>query len=135
MLYDLLTQVQLDITDIIKSWLIGKDSDAGRDWGQEEKGTTEDEMAGWHHWLDGPECEWSGSQWWTGRPGVLRFMGSQRVGHYWATELNWTDIIKVVMVPEYFGMRQNAMVHFFTPELNYLIIKKRVRLFLGYIGW
>ena len=36
-----------------KSWLIGKDSDAGRDWGQEEKGTTEDEMAVWHHWLDG----------------------------------------------------------------------------------
>ena len=42
----------------VKSWLIGKDSDAGRDWGQEEKGTTEDEMAGWHHWLDGPESEW-----------------------------------------------------------------------------
>ena len=36
-----------------KSWLLGKDSDAGRDWGQEEKRTTEDEMAGWHHWLDG----------------------------------------------------------------------------------
>ena len=36
-----------------KSLLIGKDSDAGRDWGQEEKGTTEDEMAGWHHGLDG----------------------------------------------------------------------------------
>ena len=42
-----------------KSWLIGKDSDAGRDWGQEEKGMTEDEMAGWHHWLDGPECQWT----------------------------------------------------------------------------
>ena len=42
----------------VKSWLIGKDSDAGRDWGQEEKGTTEDEMAGWHHWLDGHESEW-----------------------------------------------------------------------------
>ena len=40
-----------------KSWLIGKDSDAGRDWGQEEEGTTEDEMAGWHHWLDGRESE------------------------------------------------------------------------------
>ena len=40
-----------------KSWLIGKDPDAGRDWGQEEKGTTEDEMAGWHHWLDGHESE------------------------------------------------------------------------------
>ena len=37
--------------------LIGRDSDAGRDWGQEEKGTTEDEMAGWHHRLDGPEFE------------------------------------------------------------------------------
>ena len=40
-----------------KSWLIGKAPDAGRDWGQEEKGTTEDEMAGWHHWLDGHEFE------------------------------------------------------------------------------
>ena len=39
------------------SGLIGKDSDAGRDWGQEEKGTTEDEMAGWHHCLDGRESE------------------------------------------------------------------------------
>ena len=37
----------------VKSWLIGKDSDAGRDWGQKEKGMTEDEMVGWHHWLDG----------------------------------------------------------------------------------
>ena len=43
-----------------KSWLIGKDSDAGRDWGQEEKkGTTEDEMAGWHHWLNRHESEWT----------------------------------------------------------------------------
>ena len=41
-----------------KSWLIGKDSGAGRDWGQKEKGTTEDEMAGWHHWLDGLESGW-----------------------------------------------------------------------------
>ena len=45
------------ITGIL-SWLIGKDSDAGRDWGQEEKGTTEDEIAGWHHWLDGSESQW-----------------------------------------------------------------------------
>ena len=42
-----------------KSWLIGKDSDAGRDWGQEEKGMTEDEMAGWHHWLNVHESEWT----------------------------------------------------------------------------
>ena len=42
-----------------KGWLIGKDSDAGRDWGQEEKGTTEDEIAGWHHGLDGRESDWT----------------------------------------------------------------------------
>ena len=76
-----------------KSWLIGKDSDAGRDWGQEEKGMTEDEMAGWHHRLNGREFGVnSGSRWWPGRPGVLQFMGSQRVGHEWVTELNWTEL-------------------------------------------
>ena len=42
-----------------KSWLIGKDSDAGKDWGQEEEGKTEDEMAGWHHRCDGREFEWT----------------------------------------------------------------------------
>ena len=70
-----------------KSWLIGKDPDDGRDWGQEEKGMTEDEMAGWPWvWVD------SGSWWWTGRPGVLWFMGSQRVGNDWVTEMNWTEL-------------------------------------------
>ena len=67
----------------VKSWLIGKNSDAGRDWGQEEKGTTQDEKVGWHHRLDGHVWVNSGRWWWTGRPGVLRFMG---VGHDW-TEL------------------------------------------------
>ena len=38
-----------------KNWLVGKDSDAGKDWRQEEKETTEDEMVGWHHWLNGHE--------------------------------------------------------------------------------
>ena len=42
-----------------KNWLLGKDSAAGKDWRQEEKGSTEDEMAGWHHWLDGHETEWT----------------------------------------------------------------------------
>ena len=40
-----------------KNWLLGKDPDAGKDWRQEEKGMTEDEMVGWHHWLDGHEFE------------------------------------------------------------------------------
>ena len=72
-----------------KSWLIGKDSDAGKDWGKEEKGTTEDEMALLTQWT----WVWvtSGSWWWTGRPAVLRFLGLQRVGHNWETELNWIE--------------------------------------------
>ena len=41
----------------VKNWLIGKDPDAGKDWRWEEKGTTEDEMAGWHHWLNRHEFE------------------------------------------------------------------------------
>jgi len=73
-----------------KSWLIGKDSDAGRDWGQEEKGTTEDEMAGWHHQLDGCESEWT--------PGVGDGQGGLACCDSWGCEesdttewLNWTD--------------------------------------------
>ena len=78
-----------------KNWLIGKDSDAGRDCGQEEKGTTEDEMAGWHHWLDGRESQWT--------PGVGDGQGGlaccdswgRRVGHDWVTELNWTECASI----------------------------------------
>ena len=74
-----------------KSWLIGKDPDAGRDWGQEEKGTTE---AGWHHWLDGHEFEWTLGV--GDRQGGLASCSSwrsQRIRHTWATELNWRVII------------------------------------------
>ena len=75
-----------------KSWLIWKEPDSGEDCGQEEKGTTEDEIVGWHHRLNGHEFGWT--------PGVgdgqgglacCDSWGSQRVGHDWATELNWTD--------------------------------------------
>ena len=74
-----------------KNWLLGKDPDAGKDWRQEEKGTT-----GWNGWMAWPtQWTWmwvnSGSWWWTGRPGVLWSMGLQRVGHDWATEQNWTE--------------------------------------------
>ena len=55
----------------VKNWLFGKDPDAGKDWRQEEKGTIEDEVAGWHHQLDGHEFEQvPGRWWWTGRPGA-----------------------------------------------------------------
>ena len=76
----------------VKSWLIRKDSNAGRDWGAGGEG----DNRGWDGWMASlTRWTWvwvnSGSWWWTRRPGVLRFMGSQRVGHDWATELNWTE--------------------------------------------
>ena len=86
-----------------KSWLIGEDTDAGRDWGQEEKGTTEDEMAGWHHRLDARELGklrelvMDREAWRAAIHGVakswtkLRDMGLQRVGQNWGTELHWTE--------------------------------------------
>ena len=63
----------------VKSQLIGKDPDAGKDWRQEEKGMTEDETVGWHHWLDGPEFEQALELVMDREPGMLLSMGSQRV--------------------------------------------------------
>ena len=73
----------------VKNWLNGKDTDAGKDWRREKNGMMEDEMVGWHHWLDGHEFEQA--------PGVGDGQGSLaccslwscRVRHNWATELNW----------------------------------------------
>ena len=74
-----------------KSWLIGKDLDAGKDWGQEEKGTTEDEMAGWHHRLDGHGFRWT--------PGVGDGLGGLACCNSWGCKesdmterLNWTEL-------------------------------------------
>ena len=80
-----------------KGWLIGKDPDAGKNWRWEEKGMTEDEMVGWHPLLNGYEIEETRSWWWTGRPGLLQFMGSERVRHDSVTEL----VIKI----KYLGRR------------------------------
>ena len=95
-----------------KSRLIGKDPDAGKDWRQEEKGKTEDEMVGWHHWLKGHEFEQALGWWWrTMMPGVLQSLRSQRVRHdslneqqqqqlrlfqfsrlnFWESSSNWFD--------------------------------------------
>ena len=68
-----------------KSWLLGKDPDAGKDWGQEEKGATEDEMVGWHHWFNGHEFEQTPGDG-DGKPGMLQSLGSQGVKHDWETE-------------------------------------------------
>ena len=65
-----------------------------RSWCWERLRAGEGNDRGWDGWMASPtQCAWvwvdSGSWWWTGKPGVLRFMGSQRVRHYWGTELNW----------------------------------------------
>ena len=75
-----------------KSWLIWKDPDAGKDWGQEEKGTTEDKMVGWHYRLNGRGFGWTTAV--DDGQGGLACCSScgYRVGHDWATELNWTDL-------------------------------------------
>ena len=76
-----------------KSWFIGKDPDAEKDWRQKEKG-----MTGWDGWMASlTQWTWvwvsSGSWWWTGKPGMLQSMESQRVGQDWATELtNWCSM-------------------------------------------
>ena len=73
----------------VKSWLIGKDPDAGRDWGQEENGTTEDETAGWHHRLDGHEFEWTlgvGD----GQGGLACSWGRRELDM--TERLNWTEL-------------------------------------------
>ena len=86
-----------------KSWLIGKDSDAERDWGQEENGATEDEMAGWHHWLDGRESEWT--------PGVGDGQGGLTCCDSWGRKesdmterLNWTELKKRKRQPSVFSL-------------------------------
>ena len=89
-------------TPDVKSWLIGKDPDAGKDWEQEEKGTTEDEMAGWHHWLDGHEFEWA--------PGVGDGQGSLACwgswGHKESDTIEWLNKsnsnIKVIGISYFF---------------------------------
>ena len=67
-------------------------SDAWKDWGEEEKAVTEDEVTGWHHRLNGQEFEQTlGDSEGQGRPGVQQSMGSLRVRHDWVTEQQWTQ--------------------------------------------
>ena len=96
---------------VAKSWLIWKDPYAGKDWRWEEKGTTEDEMAGW--WWDGwmaSPAQWTWvcvnfrSWWWTGRPGVLQSMGSQTAGHNsnWTEQLTYQCVTRFILSLFYF---------------------------------
>ena len=72
-----------------KNWLIGKDPDAGKDWRWQEKGMTENEMDGWHHRLNGHECEQIPGDSEGQRSLACCSPWGHRVGHDWVTELNW----------------------------------------------
>ena len=79
-------------TVLAKSRPIGTDPDAGKDWGQEEMGATENEMVGWHHQLRRKLK--------TGKPAVLQSVGSQRVGHDWVTEKQYSwRVLFVLAIP------------------------------------
>ena len=90
----------------VKSWLIWKDRHAGKDWG-------EGDDREWDGWMASP-TQWTWvwvdprSWWWTERPGMLRFMGSQRVRHNWATELNWTVLKQMISLISCFGVRDST---------------------------
>ena len=94
----------------VKNWLIGKDPDVGKDWRREEKGMTEDEMAGWHHWLNGRESEWT--------PGVGDGQGGLVCWDSWGhkesdtTEwLNWTEL----NIPKYVAKDEECNYSAVTP--------------------
>ena len=93
-----------------KSWLLGKDPDAGRDWGREEKGMTEDERAGWHHWLDGRESQWT--------PGVCDGQGGLACRNSWGRKeldmtewLIWSDTVLVFFFLAYFTLYNRLQFH------------------------
>jgi len=80
-----------------KSWLIGKDPDAGKDWRWEEKGMTEDEMVGWHHWLSGHEFGWiSGVG--DGQGGLVCCSPWGHKKSDTTEQLNWTKLMKKMWV-------------------------------------
>ena len=88
-----------------KNWLIWKDPDSGKEWRWEEKGMTSLTQWTWV-WVS------SESLWWTGKPGVLQSMGSQRVGHNWVTELNW------IFIPAYASSSPAFCMIYFEYKLN-----------------
>ena len=96
-----------------KSRLIGKDTDAGKDWGQ-EKGKTEDKMAGWHHWTKWTWVWANSRSWWrTGKPGMLQSVGSPRVRYDLAAEQH-----TIVLWPVMFNLQ--ILNHEYFPLSFYL---------------
>ena len=112
LLEGLMLRLKLQYFGHLKNWLIWKDPDAGRYWGQEEKGTTKDEMAGWHHWLNAHEFGWTlgvGD----GQGGLACYDSWGHIELDMTERLNWTDLMEAfgevlsINVPwsqEFFGV-------------------------------
>ena len=109
---------------LMQSWLIGKDSDAGKDWRQDEKGTTEDEMARWHHQLDGREFEWT--------PGVGDGQGGLAWCSSWGRkeldmteQLNWTELNVQTLFfnNSYIKKEKKKLFNLFSPSVSSLFHK------------
>ena len=94
----------------VKSWLIAKDSDAGRDWGQEKKRTTEDEMAVWPHWLDGRESEWSPGVG-DGQGGLVCCESWGRKGSDMTERLNWTELRRQQLLSTFADLCSESSSH------------------------
>ena len=92
-----------------KSWLIGKDPDAGKDWDQEEKGMTENKMVGWHHWLNGHGFGWTLGV--GDGQGSLVCCGSRGHKESGMTEwLNWTELMIMLIIPQFKKFKNNHKV-------------------------
>ena len=98
-----------------KSWLIGKDPDGGKDWGQEEKGMTEDQTVGWHHWLNRHEFEYDGQ----GALGCCSPWGCKELDM--TDWLNWIEQITFLLYPyfSFFFYTDSVFVHLFISKKFY----------------
>ena len=112
-----------------KNWLIRKDPDAEKASRQEDKGTTEDEMVGWHHWLNGHEFEQPPRDRRTGWPGVLQSMGLQRVVHGLATKLQWLIGVAYYWLAPFWPPRS-----FLTGKVSLILRMRNIWSLIFYLG-
>ena len=101
--------------------ILSRYSNAGRDWGQEKKGMTEDEMAGWHHWLDGRESEWT--------PGVGDGQGGLVCCDSWGRKaldtterLNWTELKASAQILNWYIKMKALLLYMWYFDCIYLIL-------------
>ena len=114
--------------NLITIWIISffVVSDSGRDWGQEEKGTTEDEMAGWHHWLDERDSEWTAGD--DDEQGGLACWDLWGLKESDTTErLNWTELMQLCKEKNVIFSESRKWLKIFFPEELFAEVKQTLR--------